>query len=53
MIKVENLTKRYAGFTAVDDLSFEVGKVFSSRCHELSGVCAVVGVREEDWAQSV
>src|SRR5438045_618569 len=26
MIKVENLTKRYAGFTAVDNLSFEVGK---------------------------
>ena len=26
MIKVENLTKRYAGFTAVNDLSFEVGK---------------------------
>src|SRR6186997_3682117 len=26
MIKVENLTKRYAGVTAVDDLSFEVGK---------------------------
>lgn len=26
MIKVENLTKRYAGFTAVKDLSFEVGK---------------------------
>ncbi len=26
MIKVENLTKRYAGFTAVDGVSFEVGK---------------------------
>ncbi len=26
MIKVENLTKRYAGFTAIDALSFEVGK---------------------------
>ncbi len=26
MIKVENLTKRYAGQTAIDDLSFEVGK---------------------------
>lgn len=26
MIKVQNLTKRYAGITAVDDLSFEVGK---------------------------
>ncbi|MEO5721948.1 MAG: ATP-binding cassette domain-containing protein [Chthoniobacterales bacterium] len=26
MIKVENLTKRYAGHTAVQDLSFEVGK---------------------------
>lgn len=26
MIKVENLTKRYAGVTAVDNLSFEVGK---------------------------
>jgi len=26
MIKVENLTKRYAGFTAIKDLSFEVGK---------------------------
>lgn len=26
MIKVENLTKRYAGVTAVDSLSFEVGK---------------------------
>ena len=26
MIKVENLTKRYAGHTAVNDLSFEVGK---------------------------
>jgi len=26
MIKVENLTKRYAGFTAVDNLSFEVEK---------------------------
>ncbi len=26
MIKVENLTKRYAGHTAVKDLSFEVGK---------------------------
>ena len=26
MIKVENLTKRYAGFTAIDQLSFEVGK---------------------------
>lgn len=26
MIKVENLTKRYAGFTAVDGISFEVGK---------------------------
>lgn len=26
MIKVENLTKRYAGHTAVRDLSFEVGK---------------------------
>ena len=26
MIKVENLTKRYAGFTAVNDLSFEVEK---------------------------
>jgi ABC-2 type transport system ATP-binding protein len=26
MIKVENLTKRYAGHTAIHDLSFEVGK---------------------------
>ncbi|MGI8438106.1 MAG: ATP-binding cassette domain-containing protein [Chthoniobacterales bacterium] len=26
MIKVENLTKRYAGHTAVQDISFEVGK---------------------------
>ena len=26
MIKVENLTKRYAGQTAIDNLSFEVGK---------------------------
>jgi ABC-2 type transport system ATP-binding protein len=26
MIKVENLTKRYAGFTAVKGISFEVGK---------------------------
>jgi ABC-2 type transport system ATP-binding protein len=26
MIKVENLTKRYGGVTAVDDISFEVGK---------------------------
>ncbi|HSH39204.1 MAG TPA: ATP-binding cassette domain-containing protein [Chthoniobacterales bacterium] len=26
MIKVENLTKRYAGHTAIKDLSFEVGK---------------------------
>jgi ABC-2 type transport system ATP-binding protein len=26
MIKVENLTKRYAGHTAIDGLSFEVGK---------------------------
>lgn len=26
MIKVENLTKRYAGFTAVDGISFHVGK---------------------------
>ncbi len=26
MIKVENLTKRYAGHTAISDLSFEVGK---------------------------
>ena len=26
MIKVENLTKRYAGHTAIDDLSFEVGR---------------------------
>ena len=26
MIKVENLTKRYAGHTAIEDLSFEVGK---------------------------
>jgi ABC-2 type transport system ATP-binding protein len=26
MIKVENLTKRYAGHTAIDNLSFEVGK---------------------------
>src|SRR5437588_8369659 len=26
MIQVENLTKRYAGVTAVDNLSFEVGK---------------------------
>src|SRR6187397_1347144 len=26
MIKVENLTKRYAGVTAVDDLSFQVGR---------------------------
>ena len=26
MIKVENLTKRYAGQTAINDLSFEVGK---------------------------
>ena len=26
MIKVENLTKRYGGFTAVDGISFEVGK---------------------------
>jgi len=26
MIKVENLTKRYAGVTAVDGISFEVGK---------------------------
>lgn len=26
MIKVENLTKRYAGFTAIENLSFEVGK---------------------------
>ncbi len=26
MIKVEHLTKRYAGFTAIEDLSFEVGK---------------------------
>ena len=26
MIKVENLTKRYAGHTAIKDLSFEVEK---------------------------
>src|SRR5207245_4777197 len=26
MIKVENLTKRYAGQTAIKDLNFEVGK---------------------------
>ncbi|SRR5579862_2182981 len=26
MIKVEGLTKRYGGFTAIDDISFEVGK---------------------------
>ena len=26
MIKVENLTKRYAGQTAIDNLNFEVGK---------------------------
>src|SRR5256886_12672365 len=26
MIKVENLTKRYAGHTAIEDLTFEVGK---------------------------
>src|SRR5213079_2724693 len=26
MIKVENLTKRYAGHTAIRDLSFEVGQ---------------------------
>ena len=26
MIKVEQLTKRYAGVTAVDGISFEVGK---------------------------
>src|SRR4051794_22563043 len=26
MIKVENLTKRYAGFTAIQDLNFEVEK---------------------------
>src|SRR2546422_6627484 len=26
MIKVENLTKRYAGVTAIDNISFEVGK---------------------------
>ena len=26
MIKVENLTKKYAGFTAIDNLNFEVGK---------------------------
>src|SRR4051812_40866826 len=26
MIKVENLTKRYAGHTAIKDLNFEVGK---------------------------
>ena len=26
MIKVENLTKRYAGQTAIHDLNFEVGK---------------------------
>ncbi|HEV7867838.1 MAG TPA: ATP-binding cassette domain-containing protein [Chthoniobacteraceae bacterium] len=26
MIQVENLTKRYAGFTAIDNLSFEVAK---------------------------
>ncbi|MDX2227375.1 MAG: ATP-binding cassette domain-containing protein [Verrucomicrobiae bacterium] len=26
MIKVENLTKKYSGFTAVNDISFEVGK---------------------------
>ena len=26
MIKVENLTKRYAGVTAIDSISFEVGK---------------------------
>src|SRR6201984_1521098 len=26
MIKVENLTKRYAGQTAIKDLSFEVGR---------------------------
>ncbi|MFL6530988.1 MAG: ATP-binding cassette domain-containing protein [Chthoniobacterales bacterium] len=26
MIKVEHLTKRYAGHTAIDDLNFEVGK---------------------------
>ena len=26
MIKVENLTKRYAGYTAIRDLSFEVGQ---------------------------
>jgi len=26
MIKVENLTKRYAGFTAIDDVNFEVQK---------------------------
>ncbi len=26
MIKVENLTKRYAGVTAINDLNFEVEK---------------------------
>src|SRR5216110_1370062 len=26
MIKVENLTKRYAGVTAIDNISFKVGK---------------------------
>ena len=26
MIKVQNLTKRYAGVTAIDNLSFEVDK---------------------------
>jgi ABC-type multidrug transport system ATPase subunit len=26
MIKVENLTKRYAGNTAIKDLNFEVGQ---------------------------
>ena len=26
MIKVENLTKKYAGFTAINNISFEVGK---------------------------
>src|SRR3954468_19253612 len=26
MIKVEHLTKRYAGHTAIEDLNFEVGK---------------------------
>ena len=30
MITVENLTKRYGGFTAVDDISFEVRPAASS-----------------------